>query len=118
MHPSHSSPVFPDNFQDLPDIFILGFQELDLSAEALLYSTSTLKADAWTSAIFAALGKEADNYIKVCFYSTLRYCCYCCTLSNSGGYMLICTLLENSWYQSNLLASSWLLSYEKKYNLW
>ena len=63
---SPPSSILPDNDEDLPDMFVLGFQELDLSTEALLYSTSTVKADAWTSAIFAALGKSADNYIKVC----------------------------------------------------
>ncbi|KAF9238067.1 DNase I-like protein [Melanogaster broomeanus] len=41
-----------------PDLFVLGFQELDLSTEALLYTTSTLKEDAWLTAIFAALGEK------------------------------------------------------------
>jgi inositol polyphosphate 5-phosphatase INPP5B/F len=66
--PTQSSPpssIIPGKDEDLPDMFILGFQELDLSTEALLYSTSTLKADAWISAIFAALGKSAKDYIKV-----------------------------------------------------
>jgi inositol polyphosphate 5-phosphatase INPP5B/F len=77
---AHSSPpssIFPDNDADLPDIFVLGFQELDLSTEALFYSTSTFKADSWISSIFAALGKSADNYIKVCHRPTsmcLRLC--------------------------------------------
>ncbi|KAF8499473.1 Endonuclease/exonuclease/phosphatase [Hysterangium stoloniferum] len=54
-----------DDNEKLPDILVLGFQELDLSAEALLYSTSTAKADVWISAVFTALGKAADNYTKL-----------------------------------------------------
>jgi phosphatidylinositol-bisphosphatase len=48
-----------------PDILVLGFQELDLSTEALLYSTKTLREEAWTSAIFAGLGEKAEMYEKV-----------------------------------------------------
>lgn len=48
-----------------PDIFVFGFQELDLSTEALLYSTSTIKEDSWTAAIFASLGSKASQYTKV-----------------------------------------------------
>ena len=48
-----------------PDIFVLGFQELDLSAEALIYYASTAREDAWCHAIFAALGEKAINYEKV-----------------------------------------------------
>ncbi|KAF8494032.1 Endonuclease/exonuclease/phosphatase [Gautieria morchelliformis] len=62
---SPPSSIISANDEDLPDMFILGLQELDLSTEALLYSTSTLKADAWISAIFAALGKSANDYIKL-----------------------------------------------------
>jgi hypothetical protein len=48
-----------------PDIFVLGFQELDLSAEALIYYASTAREDAWCHAIFAALGEKAIKYEKV-----------------------------------------------------
>ncbi|KAF7440117.1 hypothetical protein PC9H_000461 [Pleurotus ostreatus] len=48
-----------------PDIFVFGFQELDLSTEALLYSTSTIKEDSWTAAIFASLGNKAPQYTKL-----------------------------------------------------
>jgi phosphatidylinositol-bisphosphatase len=48
-----------------PDMLVLGFQELDLSTEALLYSTSTVREDAWCVAIFAALGEKAVLYEKV-----------------------------------------------------
>ncbi|KIY46375.1 DNase I-like protein [Fistulina hepatica ATCC 64428] len=47
------------------DMLVLGFQELDLSTEALLYSTSTLKEDAWCSSIFASLGEKAVLYTKL-----------------------------------------------------
>ncbi|TFK75551.1 DNase I-like protein [Pluteus cervinus] len=50
---------------DLPDIFVFGFQELDLSTEALLYSTSTFREDTWTTAILAALGEKATLYEKL-----------------------------------------------------
>ena len=53
-----------DNPDD-PDIFVLGFQELDLSAEALIYYASTVREDAWCHAIFAALGEKAIKYEKV-----------------------------------------------------
>jgi phosphatidylinositol-bisphosphatase len=48
-----------------PDLLVLGFQELDLSTEALLYSTSTAKEDAWCSAIFASLGEKGELYEKL-----------------------------------------------------
>ncbi|PVF98730.1 DNase I-like protein [Serendipita vermifera] len=47
-----------------PDIFIFGFQELDLSTGALLYSTSNLLEIAWTDAIIAALGQKSILYTK------------------------------------------------------
>lgn len=56
--------VDTDNPDD-PDIFVLGFQELDLSAEALIYYVSTVREDAWCHAIFAALGEKAVKYEKV-----------------------------------------------------
>ncbi|KAJ6552223.1 DNase I-like protein [Mycena vulgaris] len=48
-----------------PDLLVLGFQELDLSAEALIYATSTAREDAWTAAVFAALGERAEMYEKL-----------------------------------------------------
>ncbi|KAK7021890.1 hypothetical protein VNI00_017179 [Paramarasmius palmivorus] len=64
---SDGPPTFavdPEHSED-PDIFVFGFQELDLSTEALLYSTSTLREDAWCMAIFAALGEKRDLYEKL-----------------------------------------------------
>ncbi|THH05204.1 hypothetical protein EW145_g4967 [Phellinidium pouzarii] len=40
-----------------PDMIVLGFQELDLSTEALLYSYTTTREDMWLEAIFASLGE-------------------------------------------------------------
>lgn len=73
------SSIISGNDEDLPDIFVLGFQELDHSPEALIYSTSTLKADSWISCIFTALGENAVNYTKVChrLMSTCGFCCNC-----------------------------------------
>ena len=56
---------FADTDDPDPDIFVLGFQELDLSAEALIYYASTAREDAWCHAIFAALGEKAIKYEKV-----------------------------------------------------
>jgi phosphatidylinositol-bisphosphatase len=50
---------------DEPDLLVLGFQELDLSTEALLYSLGTSREDAWCVAVFAALGERAVRYEKV-----------------------------------------------------
>ncbi|KAJ4491922.1 hypothetical protein C8J55DRAFT_449055 [Lentinula edodes] len=55
--PTGSEPDF--------DILVLGFEELDLSTEALLYSTSTAREDAWTVAVFAGLGEKAELYEKL-----------------------------------------------------
>lgn len=65
-----------------PDLLVLGFQEVDLSTEALLYSTGTAKEDAWCMAVFAALGEKADWYEKASHkYSLarLRRCADCKT---------------------------------------
>ena len=58
-------PLRADTDDPDPDIFVLGFQELDLSAEALIYYASTAREDAWCHAIFAALGEKAIKYEKV-----------------------------------------------------
>ncbi|KAA1474554.1 DNase I-like protein [Dentipellis sp. KUC8613] len=48
-----------------PDLLVFGFQELDLSTEALLYSTKTTREEAWTEAIFAGLGDKREMYGKL-----------------------------------------------------
>ncbi|TFK29490.1 DNase I-like protein [Coprinopsis marcescibilis] len=48
-----------------PDLFVLGFQEIDLSTEALIYSMGTAREDAWCAAVFAALGEKASKYEKL-----------------------------------------------------
>ncbi|ETW77518.1 hypothetical protein HETIRDRAFT_105366 [Heterobasidion irregulare TC 32-1] len=53
-----------DNFPD-PDLFVFAFQELDLSTEALLYSTKTAREEAWTMALTAALGEKGELYEKL-----------------------------------------------------
>ncbi|KAG7449826.1 DNase I-like protein [Guyanagaster necrorhizus] len=59
-------PLDPDPYtQNQPDVFVLGFQELDLSTEALIYSTGTAREDAWCMAIFAALGEWGEHYVKL-----------------------------------------------------
>ncbi|KAF7795709.1 hypothetical protein EIP86_006874 [Pleurotus ostreatoroseus] len=64
--PSSSvTSLVPDNHEDDPDLIVLGFQELDLSAGALLYSTETTREDAWYTAAMAGLGEKAEMYTKV-----------------------------------------------------
>ncbi|KAG5337216.1 hypothetical protein C0989_010267 [Termitomyces sp. Mn162] len=48
-----------------PDLLVLGFQELDLSTEALVYSSGTAREDAWCRAVFAALGEKIELYEKL-----------------------------------------------------
>ncbi|KAI6126805.1 DNase I-like protein [Pisolithus sp. B1] len=61
--------LFTNNTLDMkggdPDVFVLGFQELDLSTEALLYATSSTKEEMWTTAIFAGLGEKGILYEKL-----------------------------------------------------
>lgn len=52
--------------QPLPDVLVFGFQELDLSTEALIYSTTTAKEEAWCDAIVESMADQASNYVKVC----------------------------------------------------
>ncbi|KAH7928356.1 DNase I-like protein [Leucogyrophana mollusca] len=60
-----SSYFFSSTADSDPDLLILGFQELDLSTEALLYTTSTLKEDSWVTAVYAGLGEKAILYQKL-----------------------------------------------------
>ncbi|KII91616.1 hypothetical protein PLICRDRAFT_514320 [Plicaturopsis crispa FD-325 SS-3] len=66
-HPAAVTPeaksYFPDDAD--PDVLVLGFQELDLSTEALLYSSSTTREDAWCTAVFAGLGEKGVLYEKL-----------------------------------------------------
>ncbi|KAG1888407.1 DNase I-like protein [Suillus subluteus] len=61
---AHASLNNDANVSD-PDLLVLGFQELDLSTEALLYATSTVKEDAWVAAILAGLGERGILYEKL-----------------------------------------------------
>ncbi|THH21414.1 hypothetical protein EW146_g123 [Bondarzewia mesenterica] len=49
----------------VPDLYVFAFQELDLSTEALLYSSKTVREEAWTTAVIAALGEKGELYEKV-----------------------------------------------------
>ena len=64
-HLHETGEIFDD-----PDIFVVGFQELDLSAGALLYSTEALRENARTSAVFAGLGEKLELYDKVSHYGS------------------------------------------------
>ena len=50
-----------------PILLVLGFQELDLSTEALIYNTGPAKEDAWVTACVAGLGERGDEWEKVSF---------------------------------------------------
>ncbi|KAF9788098.1 DNase I-like protein [Thelephora terrestris] len=54
-----------DELSGSPDILVVGFQELDLSTGALLYSTEAFRENAWTSAVFAGLGERHELYDKL-----------------------------------------------------
>ena len=57
-----------DGKESDPDILVFGFQELDVSAEALLISYTTDREDMWLDSIFSALGEAGESYTKVCFH--------------------------------------------------
>ncbi|RPD60669.1 DNase I-like protein [Lentinus tigrinus ALCF2SS1-7] len=61
---SDAPPDVPEDPSD-PDMLVLGFQELDLSTDALLYSTKTVREEAWCMAVFAGLGEKAVLYEKL-----------------------------------------------------
>ena len=48
-----------------PDLLVVALQEVDHSTEALFYTTSPAREDAWIAAILAALGEKAEKYEKV-----------------------------------------------------
>ena len=64
----HASTKFSDSdvFESKePGVLVFGFQELDLSTEALLYSYTTTREEMWLDAIFAGLGEVREQYVKV-----------------------------------------------------
>lgn len=64
--PSDGTPVSrTTGDEDDPDVIVVAFQELDLSAGALLYSTETTREEAWYTAVLAGLGEKAVEYDKV-----------------------------------------------------
>ncbi|VDB96528.1 unnamed protein product [Peniophora sp. CBMAI 1063] len=52
-----------DDFE--PDLLVLGFEELDLSAGALVVGSSTSREEAWTKAALAGLGDRGEAYEKI-----------------------------------------------------
>ena len=57
------------------DMLVMAFQETDLSPEAFFYFTGTTREDAWTTAIFAALGERAERYEKVILLVIIAKAC-------------------------------------------
>ncbi|KAG9037180.1 hypothetical protein FRB95_006433 [Tulasnella sp. JGI-2019a] len=49
----------------LPDLFVFGFQELDLSSQALIYQATTRKETVWFDAIMEGLGPSSADYVKL-----------------------------------------------------
>ncbi|SCV67135.1 BQ2448_5781 [Microbotryum intermedium] len=47
------------------ELLVIGFQEFDLSTEALWRYTST-KEDAWRTELMKGLGEQAKDYVKIC----------------------------------------------------
>lgn len=58
-------PSGEETASGFPDLYVFGFQELDLSGQALLYQPTTRKEELWMNAITEALGSAAANYVKV-----------------------------------------------------
>jgi phosphatidylinositol-bisphosphatase len=54
-----------ENTMSEPDLLVVALQEVDQSAEALFYTTSPAREDAWMAAILAALGEKSQTYEKV-----------------------------------------------------
>ncbi|KAG9122408.1 hypothetical protein FRC07_001217, partial [Ceratobasidium sp. 392] len=54
-----SNPADPPS-----DLIVVGFQELDLSAEALLISSTTFREDIWCEALMRDLAELGDQYVK------------------------------------------------------
>ncbi|KAJ2159234.1 hypothetical protein GGF46_003164 [Coemansia sp. RSA 552] len=50
--------------QALPELVVLGFQELDMSAEAVLYN-NTIKGSAWTTAMERSFGAARTSYVQL-----------------------------------------------------
>ncbi|KAI0240548.1 hypothetical protein L0F63_007435 [Massospora cicadina] len=50
--------------EEMPDLYVLGFQELDLSAEAYLLNDS-LREEEWCAAVIQGLGSWAGHYTKL-----------------------------------------------------
>ncbi|KAF8747071.1 phosphatidylinositol dephosphorylation [Rhizoctonia solani] len=55
----------PDTTTATSDLIVLGFQELDLSTEALLISTTTLREDIWCEALMRDLAELGEEYVKL-----------------------------------------------------
>lgn len=55
----------PEALATPSDLIVLGFQELDLSTEALLITSTTLREDLWCEALMRDLAELGDQYVKV-----------------------------------------------------
>ncbi|KZV67706.1 DNase I-like protein [Peniophora sp. CONT] len=60
----YSQPSVKNNDFE-PDLLVLGFEELDLSAGALVVGSSTSREDSWTKAALAGLGDRGEAYDKL-----------------------------------------------------
>ncbi|KAH6908708.1 Endonuclease/exonuclease/phosphatase [Coprinopsis sp. MPI-PUGE-AT-0042] len=60
-----------DQGSTAPTMLVLGFQEFDISTEALIYNTGTAKEDAWVMACIAGLGETGEEWEKVSFKASL-----------------------------------------------
>ncbi|TFK52904.1 DNase I-like protein [Heliocybe sulcata] len=63
--PNGEAQAHAEDTKSDPDLLAFGFQELDLSTEALLYSSKTTREDAWSTAILAGLGEKGALYEKL-----------------------------------------------------
>lgn len=61
IHDQQSKEV-PDRPNRTVDMYVFGFQEVDMSTEAFMYGTPAAKEEAWFSALSRGLG---EGYVKV-----------------------------------------------------
>ncbi|QRV82695.1 inositol polyphosphate 5-phosphatase [Ceratobasidium sp. AG-Ba] len=65
MEPLRTWVCNPESSDPPADLIVLGFQELDLSTEALLISSTTLREDMWCEAVMRDLAELRDQYVKL-----------------------------------------------------
>ena len=93
--------VNEDGVELEPTLLVLGFQELDLSTEALIYNTGPAKEDAWVTACIAGLGEKGDDWEKVSS-SVLPSRARSAIRKSYSFYLSLHSWPQNSWSECSL----------------